>query len=317
MSIFHLAQNEFIKITRKKGTLLSLFFLFLIVLLAGLIMNHELDASSDNNWKERLLAEKKQEEIDKPAETTGVYYSADVKNKDYYLEHNINPYEWNGWRFFGTVTSNGLEIFVSLTAILTVSGVVSKEFSLGTIKFIATSPNRRWRILTSKFLASLLFTGMIYLFYCVSCLLIGGVLFGFSNASYPLVYTHLNDSLYTISSIKASGIILLLRFISIISIVTIAFTLSVLCKSQALSLCLSILLLFAGSILGGTDLLAQFTWYKFTLFPHLNLVAYVNKSAGDAISTLNIPYSMTVIAIYFLICLLISFSVFQKRDITA
>lgn len=139
----------------------------------------------------------------------------------------------------------------------------------------------------------------------------------FSNASYPLVYTHLNDSLYTISSIKASGIILLLRFISIISIVTIAFTLSVLCKSQALSLCLSILLLFAGSILGGTDLLAQFTWYKFTLFPHLNLVAYVNKSAGDAISTLNIPYSMTVIAIYFLICLLISFSVFQKRDITA
>lgn len=83
-------------------------------------------------------------------------------------------------------------------------------------------------------------------------------------------------------------------------------------QNQALSLCLSILLLFAGSILGGTDLLAQFTWYKFTLFPHLNLVAYVNKSAGDAISTLNIPYSVTVIAIYFLICLLISFPSFKE-----
>lgn len=66
MSIFHLAQNEFIKITRKKGTLLSLFFLFLIVLLAGLIMNHELDASSDNNWKERLLAEKNRKKLINP-----------------------------------------------------------------------------------------------------------------------------------------------------------------------------------------------------------------------------------------------------------
>ena len=74
---------------------------------------------------------KKQEEINKPAETAGVYYSADVKNKDYYLEHNINPYEWNGWRFFGTVTSNGLEIFVSLTAILTVSGLFLKSLPLG------------------------------------------------------------------------------------------------------------------------------------------------------------------------------------------
>ena len=189
---------------------------------------------------------------------------------------------------FGTVTSNGLEIFVSLTAILTVSGVVSKEFALGTIKFIATSPNRRWRILTSKFLLPSVYRYDLLILLCELFADRRRVI-RFSNASYPLVYTHLNDSLYTISSIKASGIILLLRFISIISIVTIAFTLSVLCKSQALSLCLSILLLFAGSILGGTDLLAQYTWYKFTLFPHLNLVAYVNKSAGDAISTLNIP----------------------------
>lgn len=71
----------------------------------------------------------------------GVYYLVDVKNKDYYLEYNINFYEWNGWRFFSMVILNGFEIFVSLIVILIVSGIVFKEFVFGMIKFIVISLN--------------------------------------------------------------------------------------------------------------------------------------------------------------------------------
>ncbi|MDO3662399.1 ABC transporter permease subunit [Bacillus sp. C28GYM-DRY-1] len=315
MNIMYLAWNEFKKITFRKSTIISLAILASIVMFTGLIMKNVLPDTNENGWKQQLLEEKKQEEAEKTTETTGLYYSPDVKNKDYYLQHNINPYEWNTWRFTSTVTSNGLEIFVSLAAVLTVSGIVSQEFSLGTIKFIATTPNRRWRILTSKFLASLFFTVMIFIFYAVSCLSIGGILFGFDNASYPLLYTSLDDQLYTVGSVSSAWTVLLLRFITVIMITTIAFTLSVLLRNQSLSLCLSILLLFGSSILGGTDMLSQYAWYKFTLFPHLNLVAYLNKSAGVAIANLSIPFSLIILSVYFLLFIAISFYVFQKREI--
>lgn len=317
MWLAHLTLGELKKLFCQRRHLLYLLILTSLILIVGVIMSSMLHVTDDVNWREHLIQEFIEEQEKPQMEVQGLYYSPDVKYKEYYLEHDLNPYYWNAWRFVSSVTTNGLDIFISLFAILVACSMVSKEFSWGTMKVLAVRPFKRWKILISKYIATLIYTVLLMGVYAMMSYLIGGFLFDFGGHDYPLVRKDLSGSFYEIAVIQSALEVLVLRFLPIFVLVTIAFMLSTIVRNQAIALGISIFTLFGGSILGGAPFLAKYPWYKLTLFPHLNLVAYINADAGVALQDISILFSVIALLVYLLLLLSISILAFTRQDIKA
>lgn len=66
------------------------------------------------------------------------------------------------------------------------SDIVSSERSTGTIKMLLTRPIRRWKVLLSKWIVLMMFTGIIVLLTALLSYLISGLVFGYGGWTYPI-----------------------------------------------------------------------------------------------------------------------------------
>ena len=102
------------------------------------------------------------------------------------LFETSEPEQITFWTVF--LTSTSLVTVVALLAIVIAGGIVSSEFSQGTVKFLLINPVKRWKILMSKY-----FT-VITVGYIMLCILfvvmipITGLMLGFDGFSTPYIY---------------------------------------------------------------------------------------------------------------------------------
>jgi ABC-2 type transport system permease protein len=54
-------------------------------------------------------------------------------------------------------------------------------------------------------------------------------------------------------------------------------------------------------------------FYKYVLFPNMNLAAY--EGGGAPLPGMTLPFSILMLAVYFLLFLLAGFMVFRRRDV--
>lgn len=192
---------------------------------------------------------------------------------------------------------------VLLLTVIVAAGIVASEFSQGTIKMLLTRPVKRWKILLSKFITVNLFGMFLMLIGYIVYILLALLLFKSGPDAGLSSWTVWSKSLY----------MLLLSFGNVFITTTFAFTIGSVFRSSSLAIGLSLFIYFTGSTISA--LLSRYEIAKYLLFTHMDLTQF--ETGMMLIPDLTMPFSLAVLAVYIIVFLVISFTTFVKRDVTA
>ena len=162
------------------------------------------------------------------------------------------PEQITFWTVF--LTSTSLVTVVALLAIVIAGGIVSSEFSQGTVKFLLINPVKRWKILMSKY-----FT-VITVGYIMLCILfvvmipITGLMHGFDGFSVPYMYVS-GGEVKEMPTLLYAAEQYLMKSVEMVVMSTLAFAISSLVRSTALAIGVSVFTMCIGSTV--TQLLGQ------------------------------------------------------------
>ncbi|MDL4839746.1 ABC transporter permease [Aquibacillus rhizosphaerae] len=316
----NLLMNEWIKIFRKLSTTIMIVLLLLGIVTMGAFYKYQETTSTtqvNENWKQELQTQisSDQEGLTTAGENNAnmkTYYERQIALNEYRIENDIAPNnEQHIWTFVGD--SQMMISLAGLFSIIIAAGIVSSEFSSGTIKLLLIRPISRVKILLSKYITVLLFgilmLAIIYLFSS----LVGLVLFGLPSTDVShLAYS--NGEVIERSISFNLVIQYLLSSIDILMIATMAFMISSAFRNSSFAIGISLFLLFMGGT--ATILLASwFDWTKYILFANTDLTAYFD--GVPIVEGMTLSFSIVMLLIYFLIFHLLAFGIFAKRDVAA
>lgn len=188
--------------------------------------------------------------------------------------------------------------FLTMLTIIGTAGIVSSEYSSGTIKFLLIRTQSRSKILASKYVTVLLYMLTLYLFT-----------FGLTLAS-ALLFTNYNAGS---AHWGALGTMIGYSLIYSLAYATIAFMVGILTRSSAATIGLGIsLIAFEGLFL---FLLSKYEISKYFIVTNLNLNMY-NEGAKPVFAGMTLSFSLTIIFVYLILFLAASFVTFKKRDVS-
>jgi ABC-2 type transport system permease protein len=306
---FRLCIGEFLKIFTNKTPFFFVGVIFVLVTANGFLSNHM--TSSSSHWKSQVKEEISDlEDTLKIEDIPAGVASSTSQNIDllnYHLDNDINPYEVNAWTFIND--SFMITSLITLFTVIIASKIVAREFTKGTIKFLIIRPFKRWKILLSKYVATLTFGFLLYLLFIVIATIVGTIFYGFGSLDFTVI-NNINGS-FTKSYLALNVLgYFLSKLISTVVISSIAFTISTVCKSETLAVMISLAILFGGTIF--TSFISHYWWSKYLLFNNLNLTEFVTN--GEIFSS-QMGISLLIIVSHFIVMIILSFTVFNKKDI--
>lgn len=312
-----LVQNEWMKIFARKSAWVYMLLIVAIVLVAAIFYNR-IYGKDDPDWRAKIQQEIKADErlMQKDPDQYADLAQNIQRNQDY-LKYNINPDAHSNWHFMNNVVIP-LGSFVTLFSVIVGSANVSSEFATGTIKQLMIRPHERWKILLSKYIAVTAYSILLLAVLLVSGFVVGLIFQGAGGFHTKFIEDSLDFNNYQIKEIGPQFFLKFALYLpSLVMVSAIAFMLSTLFKSQALAVGIGIFALFITNTVGGIllFLMEKYHWVKFLIFPHLDLsvFAYQDKLAGGV----TLPFSLAVLAVYYLVFMALTFWYFQKRDISS
>ncbi|MPQ43607.1 ABC transporter permease subunit [Clostridium tarantellae] len=243
-------------------------------------------------------------------------------NRNWYsLENNLPQLEFI--KDARSVINGTYEVFIILIVLVIIiisGGIVSSEFSKGTIRLLLIRPVSRWKILLSKLLATLII-GYGMLIVSISVLIItSGIIFGFDTLQIPVVQT-VASKVVDISYIQYILPKILISSTSLVFIISLAFMISTLIKNTALAVSISTIV-YLGAMPSIIMLsIVNISWIGNTLIPYINQSMF--NLAPSFIETLKVQNGIIMnptfggiqLLIVSLIMLIITFFIFTKKDI--
>ncbi|GGJ12385.1 ABC transporter permease [Paenibacillus hunanensis] len=325
-SIWPLVQNETIKIIKKKRFYVVLLVLLVLVPMftyASMREAQENRSKFGDDWRVELqqAITDNQNSLgsDRVPEEWKKYRRIFIQQMQYYLQNDVNPNEPGGVTFTREFLDNSSSLFIPLLIMTIASDLVSGERTGGTIKMLLTRPVRRWKILLSKLITLTMFTSLIVISTFIICYGISGLVFGYSGFTMP-VFTGFQPSdagvnMDTVHAVDQWQFILmqmgLIWFVGL-CVGLLAFMVSVLVRSTAASIVIMMAALIAGTIL--TNMASSWASAKYLFMVNLGLTNYLSGSPAP-IDGMTLPFSLTVLAIWAAVSLVVSFAVFTKRDV--
>ena len=319
--MIRLIQNEWMKIFGKHSSWVYAVIIIAILFIGG-ILYQKFEPEPSENWKEEveqeiegIQFELSNGDID---DSYREHLESQLKVKQEILKNNINPKKITNWDYMKDIVI-GITSLVTLFSVIIASGNIAAEYSDGTIKQLLIRPHKRWKILLSKYITINLYSLFLLFVLIVSGYIIGSILF--ENGSFSektVIETYIQGGqdpiITTVGAQFVKGILLYLPSLLIIN--TISFMLSTLFKNQSLAVGVGIFVLFLNSVLGAIlfSLLDRYEWFKYIIFPHLDLQIYLY--GNNYYDLLTLPFSLTILAVYYIIFMVLTFTYFQKRDIT-
>lgn len=181
---------------------------------------------------------------------------------------------------------------LTIIVIIGTAGIVAKEYNQGTIKFLLIRARSRMMVLASKYVTVLLY-GLSLTVVTVAATFVAGLLwFGGSGGSAGITDI-LTSLLYSV--------------VYMVVYTTLAFMLGTVTTSTGVTIGAT---MFAITI---DKMVISREFYKYVLFPNLNLAAYEN--GGAPIQGMTLGFSVVVLAVYMLLFILAGFAVFRRRDV--
>ena len=214
------------------------------------------------------------------------------------------------WESFAA--SHTYIIGVGALVIIIAGLIVASEFSSGTIKFLLVSPVKRWKIVTSKYIVVLLLSLTLTLLMYVSSIAASLSVFGSFG---------FDDVIVRVENGKAWGVSPFLNvlsgygwaFIEVVVVATMAFALSALMRSTAVSIGVGLL-----AYLSGTALVELFSsmgidFGRYILFANLDLPAIMSRMSIFPNQTLE--EAIINIVAHMAVFLLTAWDGFVRREI--
>lgn len=305
------------KIYRRNATKVMIIILLGIILAAGLIIKFNQPEPKENNqWKQELIQENKslaeqQSQVGGNKQATD-YLKKQIAINEYRIDHNLEPVQGETlWKFVESTATNAV-ILISIFTIIVVSTSIASEFDTGTIKLLLIRPIYRTEILLSKYIASILFAIFCLIVLFIFSWLLGGILFGFGGATEAhLTYADgvVHQTSWTLAILKSY----LLNGVSLIMMVTVAGLIAAAFRNSGLAIGLSIFMMMASSII--VTLLSGYDWVKYVLFANMDLSIYTTGTPVRDDMTLG--FSLTVLAVYYVLFVIAGWLFFTKRDVKA
>lgn len=242
-----------------------------------------------------------------------------LKQQQYYLDHDINPSEPGAPTFMRIFIENSGMMLIPLLVIVIASDLVSSEHSLGSIKLLLTRPVQRWRILVSKYISLLLAISIIMAIVGILSFLLSGIVFGYKGMDAPVITGFSaqagNLDISRVRIISQWKFLLmdfgLVWFVAVV-VGTLSFMLSVLIRSTAAGMGIMLAALVSGSIL--STMISSWESAKYLFMVNLNLTGYLSGLAPP-IEGMTLLFSISVLVVWWLLALLISFFVFTRQDV--
>lgn len=226
------------------------------------------------------------------------------------LFETSEPEQITFWTVF--LTSTSLVTVVALLAIVIAGGIVSSEFSQGTVKFLLINPVKRWKILMSKY-----FT-VITVGYIMLCILfvvmipITGLMLGFDGFSTPYIYVN-GGEVKEMPTLLYAAEQYLMKSVEMVVMSTLAFAISSLVRSTALAIGVSVFTMCIGSTV--TRLLGELgqDWARFLVFANTDLASI---SKGYSIfAQHSLTFAVGVLIAHMVVFLLTAWDGFTKRSV--
>lgn len=265
--------------------------------------------------------------------------SEELVKVDYFLTNNLIEDEVSNVFMFNTNSSSStnafdymyfsmevISIFIVAFTVIIGAGMISKEYSDGTIKLLAIRPYKRSKIIFAKICATLFISFLFVLIALIMSTIIGIIIYGIS---FPTMLVVFNASVaFTLPVWVVFLIYLLCLMIKISIYALLAIAISTIFKSYVVSVCVSSGLYLLNIIL--TFISNGASWLKFNPFASLDLFKYfggsfISTSNSSNITSLfyspvfadtNIWVSVSVILIFTVLLNTLIFTIFKKRDIT-
>lgn len=197
--------------------------------------------------------------------------------------------------------ASSMMFLVFIFSVVIASDIVAGEFTWGTIKLLLIRPVSRSKVLLSKYIAVLLFMlALVALLFVCSCI-IGFLLFGTASSENPIM---LGDIL------RDYGF----QIIELTVNVTFAFMISTVFRSSALAISLAFVIMFASSSVMAILIGLKYGWAKYILFANTNLGLYFG-GREPPIEGMTLGFSVTMLLLYYIVFLALSWYIFSKRDV--
>ncbi|GEM_PF-350835 len=214
-------------------------------------------------------------------------------------------------------------IYVSISILLCIiigGGIVSSEYSTGTIRLLMIRPVSRWKIILSKLVALFIIGYVVLITAVILNILTSGILYGFGGLGTKVLAFSggtIVEQNFVISIIPK----LLFSSISLIFIIALTFAISTIVKNTALAVGLTTVAFLGSSV--ATMILAnlKMSWIEKTILPYMNLSTFVSNPnyVREMKSGLNLVLNPTMGAIQLTVVAVMlfmaSFIVFGRRDV--
>lgn len=221
-------------------------------------------------------------------------------------------YVYTGELYNNMKNSIMLLMIVMLIIIIIAGGIISKEFSQGTIKFLLINPVKRNKIFWSKYLTVFSYAFLLTALTFVLSFIMSVIVYGTSE---------LNTQMLTVEAGKiiahSAPLFMisryLLSFVELLVAFTIAFMISSLFRNSALAITISMIIYFVGSTVCELAALFNLDFFRYTIFAVQNLTSIVNgKSSFLHITT---EFAIAVIAVHIFLLLLTAHDAFTKKNV--
>ncbi|TCT17536.1 ABC-2 type transport system permease protein [Melghiribacillus thermohalophilus] len=312
-NMLNLIRNEHMKLFKQFSTWVMVGLLVLVLLIVGIATKYLADSQTSENWKMQLQAEN-QQLTEQKEQVPDIGKSHDVLEEriainQYRIDHDIPPIENKTlWGFMNSATN--LTSLVTLFTIVIAAGIVAGEFSWGTIKLLLIRPVSRSKILLSKFMTTLLFALYNLFILFISSFIFGAIFFGFEGKELPYL-AFVDGEVVERNMITHILTLYGLNSVDLIMMVTFAFMISTVFRNRSLAVGLSIFLMFTGQQV--VMLLSEYEWVKYILFANTNLSQYMNGQ--PLVEGMTMTFSITVLLVYFILFVTMSWTIFQRRDV--
>ncbi len=313
-----LVMNENMKIYRRPRTWVML-GIVLAILLASVVINkiYERPSPDEGDYRQRLEQRitNMESQLNDPNMAADQEYAKYLKEtvmvSRYALEHNYDTEKQTLWST--VMFSSNLITLLSIFTIVIAADIVAGEFAGGTIKLLLIRPVRRWKILLSKYLSTLLFAIFGLVLMLVSAMIIGAVAYGVDGFSIPFLAVK-DGAVVERSMFMQSLVNYGYECVSLVMMVTFAFMISSAFRSSSMAIGLSLGLMFLGNMI--TAVLQRYDWIKYFLFSNLNLRQYT-AGREPVVEGMTMGFSIVMLILYFAAFAAVAWSLFTKRDVTA
>ena len=233
----------------------------------------------------------------------------------YILENNVDINKSNDVRGILKDVFSEYGLFIIVMIVMIAGTIVSEEFNKGTIKLLLVKPYDRRKILLAKFITVLIMILFSIVAVIVMELLVGGIIFGWSSLSVPILeYNFVTQSLETMNIFTYLGIEILTQLPKLILLATLAFACSTLFTNSAVAIAIPLLGYMSADMINLLVIQYKVEFMKFFVSLNWDFKEYLFGNL-PSMEGLTLGFSMVICALYFIVMLIPTFVAFKKKNI--